>query len=146
MVSKIGTDYLNGQPRAIYLLVGTACRDAEVKMLSGGEKCVNKVSVACGQKKNSESIFVTVNCWNRKAKLLNSCRKGDQVIAVGPINQHEYNGKNYSNMDAEFASVASLSAGDLSALAERAAGSGVSPVNVSAADWEEVDGDDELPF
>ena len=38
MVSKIGTDYLNGQPRAIYLLVGTACRDAEVKMLGGGGK------------------------------------------------------------------------------------------------------------
>ena len=151
MVSKIGYDWLNGQKKDIYLLVGTACRDAEVKMLSGGEKCVCKVSVAAGQKQNTETMFIAVNAWNRRAKMLTGCRKADTVLAIGPITQREYNGKTYSNMDADFVVVAgenSGTEGNFAAVAEMAKSVATSyQPNVSAADWQEMDGeDDELPF
>lgn len=153
MVSKIGYDWLNGQKKDIYLLVGTACRDSEVKMLSGGEKCVCKVSVAAGQKQNTETMFITVNAWNRRAKMLTGCHKADTVLAIGPISQHEYNGKKYSNLDADFVIVAgenSAGAGNFAAVAEMAksvAPAGGYAPNVSAADWPEMgEGDEELPF
>lgn len=151
MVSKIGYDWLNGQKKDIYLLVGTACRDSEVKMLSGGDKCVCKVSVAAGQKQNTETTFITVNAWNRRAKMLNGCRKADTVLAIGQISQREYNGKTYVNMDADFAIVAgenSGAAGNFAAVAKMAKSVATDyQPNVSAADWPEVDeGDEELPF
>lgn len=150
MVSKIGHDWYNGQKVDCYMAAGTACRDAETRMFSDGEKCVCKVSVACGQRRNTETIFLTVNCWNSKAKLLAPCRKGDTILAIGKISTHEYNGKEYTNLDADFLQIAGrgAAAGDLDAVAQRA-----EPVNpdyspdVSGSDFEEIDDvDGELPF
>lgn len=148
MVRKIATDYYQGQAHDVYILTGLACRDAETQMLSGGEKVVSRVSVACGTRQNTETIFVSVQCWNKKAAWLNECRKGSGVLAVGTIRNHEYNGKKYTQMDAEFVSVCSGGAapGNFAAVAAKAAAAGVAS-NVTAEDWEALDdADGELPF
>ena len=150
MVRKIATDYYQGQEHDVYLLTGIACREAETRMYAGGEKVVTSVSVACGKRKNTETIFITVQCWNKKAAWLNACQKGSGILAVGTISNHEYNGKTYAQMDAEFVSVCSgsVETGNFAAVAEKAKAAGISP-NVTAEDLEEF-GDDEtseeLPF
>ena len=60
----------------------------------------------------------------------------------------DYNGKKYTQMDAEFVSVCSGGAapGNFAAVAAKAAAAGVAP-NVTAEDWEALDdADGELPF
>ena len=144
MISKIGHDYYNGQRYDIYLVVGTACRDAEVKLFSDGEKRVCKVSVAAGKRQNTETIFARLNAWNRKSPMLSNAKKGDAVLAIGGMKTSEYNGKTYIDIDCEFAQIAGAS-GSIDRLA--AAVNANFPTNVSAEDFEELDGEDEdLPF
>lgn len=146
MITKIGHDFYNGQKKDLYLLVGTACRDAEVRLIGDGEKRVCKVSVAAGKRQNTETVFVTLNAWNKNASWLSNVHKSDRCLAVGSIKTSEYNGKNYQDMDVEFVSVCAAP-GDLQRLAQAAAAVPSPPPNVTAEDWAELeDEDEELPF
>lgn len=134
MITKIGTDYHNGNKLDIYLASGTAVKEGELKSTKNG-KPLGTVSIAAGHRADSTTIFVTINGWRSNARTVSNISKGQNVLVIGPIREREYNGKKYLDMDADFCSTA---------------GSFPAPhmggVNVAAEDFEELPEEEGLPF
>lgn len=142
---KIGRAYYNGEERTIFLLQGTATRDAEYAPLNG--KPHTKVSVAAVSNSDESTTYVTVNGWRDRADQVGAVQKGDSILAVGALKKREYNGRDYYDLDADFVAVSGAGLSDRSRRAEAYA----SPRPQSAAggsgfaDMDDVD-DGDLPF
>lgn len=96
------------------MVCGTCGKDAEFKAV--GEKNSRKctVSLAVGKRQdgggNPSTVWCNVIAWRDLASLLAPARKGDAVFVVGRLKSREYNGKTYTDLEAEFVSVASVHA------------------------------------
>lgn len=97
------------------MVCGTCGKDAEFKTV--GEKKSRKctVSLAVGKwqafvEDKPVTIWCNVVAWHDLASLLAPARKGDAVFVIGRIKTREYNGKTYTDLEAEFLSVASVHA------------------------------------
>lgn len=138
MITKVGTNHFRGQTYDVYMLSGTAGRDAENKPVNGKDHAT--VSVACVEQQDGTTMWVSVNGWRELASAVLGARKGSAVFAIGQLKPREYNGKTYYDLDAEFVSVCGVSGGaaqKFTALESRIQAAGF-------ADIAEEDG--ELPF
>ena len=146
---KIGTDFFKGRETPVYLMAGTATRDAETR--AAGSNALASVGIAAVKKKDGTTVYVNLNGWRNHVREVAAVRKLDSIIAVGTLKEREYNGKKYYDLDADFVcrSGAGLTvggeAGDLPGVFPAGA-----PVDVGAEDFNdgfaEIEEDGELPF
>lgn len=126
-------------PDGSVIVAGTCGRDGECKLI--GEKQTPKatVSVAVGKREDANgektTVWANVVAWRGLADVLAGARKGDAILAIGRVSTREYNGKTYSNLNADFVSIASIAQ-----QAQQPA-----PQGDPMTGLEEVE-DDELPF
>lgn len=128
------------------MVCGACGKDAEFKTV--GEKNSRKctVGLAVGKRKNPDdpagtlTVWCNVVAWHDLASLLAVARKGDAVFVVGRLKSREYNGKTYTDLEAEFLTVSSVHAAV--ANPARAESSSIPP----AALFSEEQDEGELPF
>lgn len=109
------------------------------------------IGIAAGKSKtekdengNPKTIWINVVAWRELATILYQARKGDSVLVTGLLNEREWEGKTYKDIQAEFVSV-SKKVDPFSATAPPDA----SVTNGNPPDFTELDDDDddgELPF
>ena len=131
-------------PDGSIMVAGRATRDAEFKVVGEKQSRLCKVGLAVGKRKDTTTIYVEIAAWHALASVLAAARKGDAVLVVGRLTEpREYNGKSYQDLEAEFLSVASVSAAAeaMAAAAPRPSGP---PTPAGSAAQEDDDG--ELPF
>lgn len=102
-------------PDGSVIVAGACGRDAEFKTVGDNNSRKCTVSLAVGKRQApSQDKPVTVWCnvvaWHDLASLLAPARKGDAVFVIGRIKTREYNGKTYTDLEAEFLDVASVHA------------------------------------
>lgn len=125
-----------------FIVAGYVARDAEQKTTQSG-KTLTRWSVAVGSRKKqdgqNETIWTNCQAWDRAAQIAAGIRKGDTVLCIGRIETNEYNGKTYKNLVCEFVSIM----GNVLAPAQQAQ---PEPDINPLGDFEEILGDDEVPF
>lgn len=137
---KIGKDYYNGHSSDIYLLQGTATRDAEIR----SEKAPAKVGIAVAKAEDGSTLFVDLNGWRDRKPEVAAIRKLDSVLAIGTLSTREYNGATQYSLDANFVAVSGSGIG--AALPSSAAGNAGTGTSASFLDELQDIGDGELPF
>lgn len=123
-------------PDGSVMICGGISRDAELKYVGEKHTPQCKVGVAVG-KRNDQTIWCNVTAWRGLAQVLSSASKGDSVFVIGHMGSHEYNGKTYTELNADFVSVAVVS-DSAPVHSESPAQAPFSPVT--------EDGPDDLPF
>lgn len=134
---KIGQTVYNGKPQSVYLMQGSATRDAEDKPVNGRDHAV--VGVAAAQDSAGNTVYVNLNGWRGSYPHVLAVRKGDSILAVGTLKQREYNGRTYYDLDADF--VAKSGAGFSDAGFGGGGGDGA-----PAPEFYEEEDDGQLPF
>lgn len=88
------------------MVCGNCGQDPELKTV--GEKSHRKCSVglAVGKRQDGSTIWCNVVAWHDLAAILAQARKRTAVFVVGRLNAREYQGKTYTDLEAEFVSVA----------------------------------------
>lgn len=96
-------------PDGSVIVAGTCGRDGEYKLIGEKQTPKAKVSVAVGKQEyaNGEktTVWANVVAWRGLADVLAGARKGDAILAIGRVSTREYNGKTYSDLNAEFVSI-----------------------------------------
>lgn len=124
------------------MVCGTCGRDAEFTTVGerGSRKC--SVGLAVGKRQGEDGKPTTVWCnvvaWHDLASMLAPARKGDAVFVVGRLKSREYNGKTYTDLEAEYLNIASVHAA--MSFPERAAAPSCDEFGALADD------DETLPF
>lgn len=127
-----------------FMICGYVARDSEMKTSQNG-KTYTKWSVKVGEKppktegERSEAIWTNCIAWHDIARLADTIRKGDTVLAVGKIETSIYEGKTYKTLNCEYISIMAKTAKN--------------PENHSESDqnsildgYEEILSDDDVPF
>lgn len=88
------------------LVCGNCGQDPEFKTV--GEKNSRKctVGLAVGKRQDESTIWCNVVAWHDLAEILAQARKRTPVLVVGRLKSREYQGKTYTDLEAEFVSVA----------------------------------------
>ena len=81
-----------------WMAVGNVTRDAQMRAVGEKQTPVTAFSLACGKRKDTTTIFVECKAWRELAKCAATLRKGDNVCAIGKIEEREYNGKTYKDL------------------------------------------------
>lgn len=92
------------------MVCGGVARDAELEHVGQDSKRVCKVGVAVGKDEEGKTKWCNVVAWHDLASILCVARKGDPVMVIGKLKTREYNGKEYTDLIADFVSVASVRA------------------------------------
>lgn len=109
------------------------------------------VGVAAGKSKTEKdengypkTIWINIVAWRDMAYILYSAHKGDAVIATGLLHEHEYEGRMYKDIQAEFVHVAQK----IDPYANFAPPPAAPAAQSGGQDWTELTDDDdgELPF
>ena len=135
IMKKIGEDFYNGTRKDVWLVYGTATRDAEDRPVNGTPHVT--IGIALGQNENGEPKYLTVDAWRGRAADLKGVLKGDAILAIGTVETHEYNEKTYTNFNALWIGVSGGKTGDYASMLVLPGG-----VFVDVED----DDDGELPF
>ena len=97
-------------PDGSVIVAGTCGRDAELKYIGERQTPKATVSVAVGKRKDGYgdnlTIWANVVAWRGLSDVLAGARKGDAILAIGRVSTREYNGKTYSDLNADFVSIA----------------------------------------
>lgn len=130
------------------LVWGGCARDAELSFVGDDQKRLCKVGLAVGKRPDPEggekpvTVWCNVVAWHELASVLSIARKGDPVLVGGRLKTHEYEGKPYTDLVAEWLWVCSIpSAADTVAPPPPAAGAPQFDQFSNVAD-----DDGELPF
>lgn len=136
-----------------FMVCGVLPKDAELKTV--GEKNSSKTSFSVKAseitKPDGQKEVKWTNCvaWHQTARDCAAFKKGDVVLAIGHMDQREYNGKIYRDLVVEFAV---KSGGTVSAVAPSApasaesSGTGNSGADVDLSGFEEILSDGDCPF
>jgi single-stranded DNA-binding protein len=81
---------------------GNATRDAEYKRLGEKNTPNAKWGMAVGKDADDNTVFVNCEAWGRLANHAVEIKKGDPVLVFGQMRSHEYNGKTYHTLVADF--------------------------------------------
>lgn len=81
---------------------GNATKDAEFKLLGEKNTPNCKWGMAVGKDKDDNTVFVNCEAWGRLANYAAGIKKGDPVLVFGQMRSHEYNGKTYHTLVADF--------------------------------------------
>lgn len=120
------------------LIVGRAAKDGQIYATQSGKE-VGSVSVPAYDKQDGTTAWLTVKGWGHWARLLASVHKGDSVFAVGRVESHDYEGKTYNDLVADYVCVSASTAGQAPAQSAYAA---PAPTD----NFTEIEDDGELPF
>lgn len=124
----------------IYRLVtGRVSRDAELRTVGKGSLYRFSVGYDKGQ-------YMEISAWtdNEVGIMAGRLEKGDFVLVSGRYSEREYNGKTYSQITADF--IMPMIGGFAAAPAAQPEGANAAAPGITAADFDEVDDDDDLPF
>lgn len=97
---KIGQSTYNNVTVPVMLLQGGATRDAESRPVNGKDHA--QVSIAAGEDKEGNPMYITLNGWGSMAQTILRIKKADNILAVGRLKTREYNGNIYNDIDADF--------------------------------------------
>ena len=120
------------------LIVGRAAKDGQIYATQGGKE-VGSVSVPAYDKQDGTTAWLTVKGWGHWARLLANVRKGDSVFALGRVEIHDYEGKTYNDLVADYVCVSASTAGQTPVQSAYAA---PAPTD----NFAEIEDDGELPF
>ena len=120
------------------LIVGRAAKDGQIYATQSGKE-VGSVSVPAYDKQDGTTAWLTVKGWGHWARLLANVRKGDSVFAVGRVESHDYEGKTYNDLVADYVCVSASTAGQTTAQSAYAA---PAPTD----NFAEIEDDGEFPF
>ena len=137
-----------------FLVCGYVPKDAELKQVGQNNSSKTTFSVKASEKQlpdgTKEANWTNCVAWHENARACAGFKKGDFVLAIGRIEESEYNGKTYKNLVVEFAcksggAAVAIPASTLQTNAE-GSGSGDS-VNIGdLGDFEEILSDGDCPF
>lgn len=90
-----------------FIICGFVPSDSALRTTQSGKSlCKWSVKVGeVGSGEEREAKWVNCQAWQKAAQAASRIRKGDTVLAVGRIEENEYNGKTYKNLVCEFVSV-----------------------------------------
>ena len=120
------------------LIVGRAAKDGQIYATQSGKE-VGSVSVPAYDKQDGTTAWLTVKGWGHWARLLANVRKGDSVFAVGRVESHDYEGKTYNDLVADYVCVSASTAGQNPSQSAYA-----SPAPTD--NFTEIEDDGEFPF
>lgn len=101
-------------PDGSIMVAGACGRDPEFKLVGENDHRKCTVGLAVGKKPDPEggerpiTVWCNLVAWHDLASILAAARKGDSVLAIGKLKSREYNGKTYTDLEAEYISVASV--------------------------------------
>lgn len=127
-------------------LMGRLTRDPELRYTQSNTP-VASFALACERdfSKDKETDFIDIVCWRKTAEFAQKYFfKGDMVIVSGRLQMREWTDKEGHKRTAAEVVADNLYFGQSKQRGERRTTQ--APVDVSAADFEELDDDDELPF
>jgi len=81
---------------------GNATKDAEFKRLGEKNTPNCKWGMAVGKDKDDNTVFANCEAWGRLANHAAEIKKGDPVLVFGQMKSHEYNGRTYHTLVADF--------------------------------------------
>ncbi len=84
------------------LIAGRAARDAEVQLVGTDRIPKAKFSVLIGKDADGKGIFASVVAWRELAEYAAGIAKGVPVVIAGQTKTREYNGKTYTDLEAEW--------------------------------------------
>lgn len=84
------------------IVAGRATRDAEVQKVGAKQTLRAKFGLAIGKNEKDETIYADVVAWRHLAEYAACVVKGAAVIVAGHIVTHEYNGKTYTELEADW--------------------------------------------
>ena len=116
------------------LVAGNAVRDAEYKLVGEKNSPMCLFSLAVGKREDTTIIFVNCKAWRNNADYAAGIRKGDSVMAIGKIEEREYNDKTYKTLVADWLNYIG---GDVEAAQTNTDGGNT---------FAELDDDGDLPF
>ena len=116
------------------IVTGRAGRDATLKTVGDRGTKIADWSILADKREDDTAVFVNCKAFYELAEYAAQIRKGDAVLAVGRIEEREYNGKTYKDVVCDFVSVSSAA----NAPAQYEGGSGFAPMDGG--------GDSDLPF
>ena len=125
------------------MVCGGCSKDAELTYVGEKNSRLCKVGLAVGKSTpegggEPNTVWCNVSAWHDAAEVLSQARRGQRVLAIGTLKSHEYEGKTYTELEAEFVSICAPSGGYRSK-----SQSAAPPVN----QFEDIEVDDgELPF
>lgn len=93
-----------------FMVCGFVARDAETKKTQTGKTLTNfsvKVADVPTADGNKEAKWTNCQAWHDVARVAQSIKKGDVVLAVGKMQEREHEGKKYKNLVCEFISIMS---------------------------------------
>lgn len=102
-------------PDGSVMVCGGCSKDAQIEYVGQDNKRVCKVGLAVGKRpaqgeEKPETIWCNVVAWHKVAQVLSAARKGDSVLAIGRLQSHEYQGKTYTDLVAEYINICSPTA------------------------------------
>lgn len=125
-----------GVPQKTGLICGRCAKDAKIFASKNGT-VIGSVSVPAYSKADGTTVWMTVKGFGSMGRVVSSASKGDPIIAVGRVEAHDYEGKTYIDLIAEWASVG----------AQRIdARTAAVPLMNSSGGFEEIQDEGELPF
>ncbi len=97
------------------MICGGCSKDAELRCVGEKQSRVCEVGIAVGKRADPDggdrpvTIWCNLKAWHNLASILSAAKKGDPVFAIGRLETREYNGKQYTDLVAEYVSVCSIS-------------------------------------
>lgn len=125
------------------MVCGGCSKDAELTYVGEKNSRLCKVGLSIGKRPSEsggtpDTVWCNVSAWHDAAEVLSQARRGQRVLAIGTLKSHEYEGKTYTELEADFVSICAPSSGHRSK-----SQSAAPPVN----QFEDIEVDDgELPF
>ena len=83
-------------------IAGRAAKDAEVQLIGADRIPKAKFSVLIGKDETGKGIFANVVAWSELAEYAAGIAKGVSVAVAGQVKTREYNGKTYTDLEAEW--------------------------------------------
>lgn len=124
------------------MVCGGCSKDAELTYVGEKNSRLCKVGLAVGKRPSEsggepETVWCNVSAWHDAAEVLSQARRGQRVLAIGTLKIHEYEGKTYTELEAEYVSICAPSGG------YKGKSQNTAP---PANQFEDIEDDGELPF
>lgn len=133
-----------------FMVCGYVPKDAEMKTVGQNNSSKTTFSIKASevQKPDGSKEANWTNCvaWHDNARVCASIKKGDFVLAIGHIEESEYNGKTYRNLVVEYVSKSGAFAPSIAATAESDSNGNSGDPLGDLSGFEEISADGDCPF
>lgn len=100
------------------MVCGRAAKNGELQRVGANQSRLCKLGLAVDKRPDPENptgqpitVWANIVAWHNLASLLSQAQKGDSVLVIGQLKRREYEGKIYTDLEAEWLWVAALHAG-----------------------------------